>query len=47
MGAWRIFVGFAGTVALIALLVAAYYGFSLLVLCLSSYVFPLAGRRRR
>lgn len=47
MGAWQVFVGFAGTVAVIALAVAVYYALSFLVLTVAGRLFPLAGRRRR
>lgn len=47
MAGWRVVVGFAGTVALIALTVAAFYFFSLLVLNLAGRILPLAGRGRR
>jgi hypothetical protein len=47
MGAWRIFVGFAGTIAIIVLAVAVYYALSLLVLSITGRLLPLAGRRRR
>jgi hypothetical protein len=47
MAAWRVFVGFAGTIALIVLAVAVYYALSLLVLTVAGRLLPLAGRRRR
>jgi hypothetical protein len=47
MGAWRLFVGFAGTLAVIVLVVGVYYALSLLVLTLAGRVLPLTGRRRR
>ena len=47
MGAWKIFVGFAGTIAIIVLAVALYYALSLLVLSVTGRVLPLTGRRRR
>jgi hypothetical protein len=47
MGAWRIFVGFAGTIAIIVLAVAFYYALSLLVLTVTGRLLPLTGRRRR
>ena len=47
MGAWRLLVGFVGTVAVIVLAVAVYYALSLLVLTVTGRLLPLAGRRRR
>jgi hypothetical protein len=47
VAAWRVFVGFAGTVAAIVVTVAAFYYFSLLVLNLAGRILPLAGRGRR
>ena len=47
MGAWQLFVGFAGTVAVIVLAVGVYYALSLLVLAVVSRVLPLTGRRRK
>lgn len=47
MGAWRIFVGFAGTLAIIVLAIGAYYAVSFLVLAVASRVLPLTGRRRK
>ena len=47
MAAWRVFVGFAGAIALIVIVVAAYYALSLLVLTVAGRLLPLAGRRRR
>jgi hypothetical protein len=47
MGVWRLFVGFAGTLAAIALVLAVYYALSLLVLTLVGRLLPLAGRGRR
>lgn len=47
MGAWRLFVGLAGTIVIIVLAVAAYYALSLLVLTIAGRVLPLTGRRRR
>jgi hypothetical protein len=47
MAAWRVFVGFGGTAVLIVLVVAVYYGLSLLVLTVTGRLLPLTGRRRR
>jgi hypothetical protein len=47
MGAWRIVVGFAGTLGVIVLTVAVYYVLSYLVLTITGRLLPLAGRRRR
>jgi hypothetical protein len=47
MAAWRIFVGFAGAIALIVFAVAVYYAVSLLVLTVVGRLLPLAGRGRR
>ena len=47
MGAWQVFVGFAGTIALVVVVVGLYYAVSLLVLTVAGRLLPLAGRRRR
>jgi hypothetical protein len=47
MGAWHVFIGFAGTIALMIVAVGAYYAVSLLVLTVAGRLLPLAGRRRR
>jgi hypothetical protein len=47
MAAWRVFVGFAGAIALLVFAVAAYYAVSLLILTVAGRLIPLAGRRRR
>jgi hypothetical protein len=47
MGAWRIIVGFAATLALIVLALAVYYALSFLVLTVVGRLLPLTGRRRK
>jgi hypothetical protein len=47
MGAWRLFVGLVGTLAVIAAALAAYYALSYFVLYVVGRLLPLAGRRRR
>jgi hypothetical protein len=47
MGAWRVFVGFAGTAAIIVLVSVTFYALSAIVLYLGGRLLPLAGRRRR
>ena len=47
MRAWQVFVGFAGTIALMVVVVGLYYAVSLLVLTVAGRLLPLAGRRRR
>lgn len=47
MGVWRLLTGIAGTAVVLAVVVAAYYLFSVVVLNLIGRFLPLAGRGRR
>ncbi|MEO6236627.1 MAG: hypothetical protein ABIQ52_06475 [Vicinamibacterales bacterium] len=47
MAVWRLLTGIAGTAAVLVVVVAAYYLFSLLVLNLIGRFLPMAGRGRR